>query len=277
MGEAALTDAPKPPLLWAGLATLWVLIWTTVALLETVYYIHNPRIPAWEPIVLTACATAAAVGWLAGWIRSGQYERITLADPKQWFLRALRWLPALIIGGIGVIYGLRHAIFALAGASYGHLPWLQQCIYEAVKIALFYGLWLGLALGARSFDERSRRHAVVIQPPALQKVERLLVPERDGFRTIDIAAILWLAADDNYVHLHTGDHDYLLRRSLQELLTQLGEQRFARIHKSTAVNVAEIQTLAPLFKGDYEVQLRNGQRLRLSRRYRDALFARLGR
>lgn len=172
---------------------------------------------------------------------------------------------------------MRHAIFALAGAPYGHLPWPQQCLYEAVKIALFYGLWLCLALGARSFDERGRRSEVVVQPPASQNVERLLVPERGGFRTIDIPAILWLAADDNYVHVHTIDRDYLLRRSLQELLAQLGEQRFARIHKSTAVNVAEVQTLAPLFKGDYEVQLRTGQRLRLSRRYRDALFARLGR
>jgi two-component system LytT family response regulator len=32
-----------------------------------------------------------------------------------------------------------------------------------------------------------------------------------------------------------------------------------------------------LFKGDYEVSLRNGAALRLSRRYKDALFARMGR
>jgi two-component system LytT family response regulator len=68
-----------------------------------------------------------------------------------------------------------------------------------------------------------------------------------------------------------------MRRTLQDLLAQLGEQHFARIHKSTAVNIAEIAALHTLFKGDYELQLRNGERLRLSRRYKDALFARLGR
>jgi two-component system LytT family response regulator len=32
-----------------------------------------------------------------------------------------------------------------------------------------------------------------------------------------------------------------------------------------------------LFKGDYEVQLRNGKVLRLSRRFKDQLFGRMGR
>ena len=64
---------------------------------------------------------------------------------------------------------------------------------------------------------------------------------------------------------------------LQDLLAQLGEQRFVRIHKSAAVNVAAIQSLSPLFKGDYEVHLRNGRTLRLSRRFKDSLFARMGR
>ena len=60
-------------------------------------------------------------------------------------------------------------------------------------------------------------------------------------------------------------------------MAQLGEQQFIRIHKSTAVNLNAIASLAPLFKGDYEVHLRNGRILRLSRRYRDVLFARMGR
>jgi hypothetical protein len=70
------------------------------------------------------------------------------------------------------------------------------------------------------------------------------------------------------------DKDGLL---LQDLLTQLGEQRFVRVHKSAAVNLSAIASLTPLFKGDYEVELRNGAKVRLSRRYSDALFARMGR
>ena len=54
------------------------------------------------------------------------------------------------------------------------------------------------------------------------------------------------------------------------------EEQFVRIHKSAAVNVMAIRSFTPLFKGDYEVLLRNGRTLRLSRRYKDALFARMG-
>ncbi len=107
--------------------------------------------------------------------------------------------------------------------------------------------------------------------------ERLLVPAGDGLRLIDTSSVHLLEADDNYVHVHTADQQYLLRRTLRDLLQQLGEQRFVRIHKSAAVNIAEIDALAPLFKGDYELRLRSGKLLRLSRRYTSELFARTGR
>jgi two-component system, LytTR family, response regulator len=105
--------------------------------------------------------------------------------------------------------------------------------------------------------------------------DRLLVPVGEQLQLLDAAAIEWLEADDNYVHVHTAARKYLLRRTLHDLLAQLGAERFARIHKSAAVNIAAIESLTPLFKGDHEVTLRRGQKLRMSRRYRDELFARM--
>jgi len=123
----------------------------------------------------------------------------------------------------------------------------------------------------------SRTAPVAIARSQTASSERLLVPDGERLQLIDSTAIEWLEADDNYVHVHTAASRYLLRRTLQDLLMQLGEQRFVRIHKSAAVNLSAIASLTPLFKGDYEVELRNGRALRLSRRYRDALFARMGR
>lgn len=118
--------------------------------------------------------------------------------------------------------------------------------------------------------------AVAIGRARAPSCERLLVPDGERLQLIDAASIEWLEADDNYVHVHTAARSYLLRRTLQDLLSQLGEQRFARIHKSTAVNLASVASLTPLFKGDYEIHLHNGRVLRLSRRYRVAIFARMG-
>jgi two-component system LytT family response regulator len=102
--------------------------------------------------------------------------------------------------------------------------------------------------------------------------EPLLVPVGDKIRPIDADAILWIEAEDNYVRIHTAAQAYFLRRTLQDVLNQLGEQRFARIHKSRAVSVAEVETLRPLPRGDVEIALRNGERLRMSRRFRHRLL-----
>ncbi|SEO93971.1 two component transcriptional regulator, LytTR family [Luteibacter sp. UNC138MFCol5.1] len=139
-----------------------------------------------------------------------------------------------------------------------------------------------LARTLQRVRERIRTHqsgaaAVAIGRERSPACDRLLVPDGERLELIDAASVEWLQADDNYVHVHTAVRTYLIRRTLQDLLSQLGGQRFVRIHKSTAVNLGSIVSLTPLFKGDHEIHLHNGRVLRLSRRYREALFARLGR
>jgi two-component system LytT family response regulator len=126
-------------------------------------------------------------------------------------------------------------------------------------------------------DAAARTTAVKTARTQLSHAGRLLVPVGEQLQLVDIDSIEWLEADDNYVHVHAAGGNYLLRRTLADLLIQLGEDKFARIHKSIVVNLTQIQSLSPLFKGDYEVVLRNGRQLRLSRRYREVLFARMGR
>jgi two-component system LytT family response regulator len=123
----------------------------------------------------------------------------------------------------------------------------------------------------------SARAAVATARAQTHSHDRLLVPVGETLQLIDTATVEWLEANDNYVHVHTAARSYLLRRTLQDLLEQLGDKQFARIHKSAAVNIAAVKAFTPLFKGDYEVQLRNGKVLRLSRRFKDQLFGRMGR
>ncbi|NID17244.1 response regulator [Luteibacter yeojuensis] len=118
--------------------------------------------------------------------------------------------------------------------------------------------------------------AVAVGRAQAPPCERLLVPDGERLHLLDAATVDWLEADDNYVHVHTASRRYMLRRTLMDLLAQLGEERFVRIHRSAAVNIGAIGSLTPLFKGDHELHLRNGTTLRLSRRYRDAFFARMG-
>ena len=85
----------------------------------------------------------------------------------------------------------------------------------------------------------------------------------------------WFEADGNYVRIHAGKAVHTIREPIGALEQVLRTDRFARIHRSTIVNIDRIKELQPWFAGDYLVILRDGTQLKLSRTYRDQLQVRL--
>jgi two-component system, LytTR family, response regulator len=106
---------------------------------------------------------------------------------------------------------------------------------------------------------------------------RLPVRARGRIVMIDIAAIDWIQAADNYVTVHAQGREYLLRETLAALERQLDPSRFARIHRSTIAAVDRIAELQPSSHGDFDVRLYDGTRLTLSRSWREHLERALGR
>ena len=97
------------------------------------------------------------------------------------------------------------------------------------------------------------------------------LPARAGSRIVlvDAAEIDWLQSADNYVLVHSGGREYLMRETLTRLEGELDPQEFVRIHRSVLVRFDRIGDLVPTVHGDYRVTLKNGVQLTLSRTYRD--------
>jgi two-component system LytT family response regulator len=95
-------------------------------------------------------------------------------------------------------------------------------------------------------------------------------------RLVPVGEVDWIEAADNYVRLHAGAERHLVRETMAAMEARLDPARFARIHRSTIVNLARIRELQPTFNGEYLVLLHSGAKLTLSRGYRDALRSRLG-
>jgi two-component system LytT family response regulator len=93
---------------------------------------------------------------------------------------------------------------------------------------------------------------------------------------VDLAAIDWMEAADNYVRLHAGRSEYLVRDTLGALERRLDPRRFARIHRSAIVQIDRVAELRSATHGDFEVRLRDGTRLTLSRTWRERLERALG-
>src|SRR6476660_3859039 len=107
------------------------------------------------------------------------------------------------------------------------------------------------------------------------RAERLVV--KSGGRLFFLRAdeIDWVEAAGNYVRLHVGTTSHLLRETMNAIEGRLDPEKFFRIHRSRIVNMERIQELQPWLNGEYDVVLRTGTRLTLSRGYREKLQDRL--
>jgi len=102
---------------------------------------------------------------------------------------------------------------------------------------------------------------------------RLPVPSGNRVIFLNFDEIDWIEAANQYVIVHAGAKEHLLRESLQRLAVKLPGDRFARIHRSHLINLTRVLEVSRLGSGDASVTLAGGKQLRISRRYRQGLDA----
>ena len=129
-------------------------------------------------------------------------------------------------------------------------------------------------------DEIGRRLLEIVRelkPGAPPRSDRLVIKSAGRLFFLRIAEIDWVEAAGNYVKLHVGTEEHLLRETMNGIEQKLDPDTFFRIHRSRIVNMERIKELQPWFNGEYVVILHNGTKLTLSRGYREKLQERLGR
>lgn len=104
-------------------------------------------------------------------------------------------------------------------------------------------------------------------------LERLIVSLGGRFFFVKTDDIVFLNTEEKYVMVHTSKSSHLVRDTLTRLEQRLNPQKFVRIHRSTIVNLEWIKEVQPWAHGDCIVILKDGRRLKLSRRYRKGFFA----
>jgi two-component system LytT family response regulator len=84
--------------------------------------------------------------------------------------------------------------------------------------------------------------------------------------------IEWVEAEKDYVRLHVGKESHLVRETMNAFEKKLESSRFVRVHRSTIVNLDHVKEMHPLPSGEYDIAMRDGTQLRLSRGYRARLL-----
>jgi two-component system LytT family response regulator len=133
----------------------------------------------------------------------------------------------------------------------------------------------GTAEGTRAkvaelLDERAQRSSGATSTS--EHVHRLTVKDGERFVLLRVTEIDWIEAAANYLRIHAAGRVYTLRGTMAAVTERLDPRQFARIHRSTIVNIDRVREIRPEWHGDYDVVLQTGKVLRLSRSYRSALL-----
>jgi two-component system LytT family response regulator len=131
---------------------------------------------------------------------------------------------------------------------------------------------LGRRLSALLADLRAPAPAVSAEAEPGRRARRFTVRHDERIYFVGVDEVDWFEGDRNYVALHVREHTYRIRASLRALQQDLEPGRFARIHRSTIVNLSRIKEVQPWFGGDYIAILHSGQQLRISRTYAAAVL-----
>lgn len=94
---------------------------------------------------------------------------------------------------------------------------------------------------------------------------RLIVRSKGRDILLSTDEIMWIGAEDYYASLHTEGGNYLIRRTMKELVGLLPASNFLRVHRSTIINIAFLDRVEPGDKSAAAVILKDGTRRRVSR------------
>jgi two-component system, LytTR family, response regulator len=122
---------------------------------------------------------------------------------------------------------------------------------------------LGAAGSATSTTEASETSAAPESP--IGRLDRIVLRSGERVRIVKAESVDWIEAESVYARLHMGAESWLIRMPMHELESRLDPRRFARIHRSTIVNLDRVKELREQFRGDFIVVLNNGLELKLSR------------
>ena len=111
------------------------------------------------------------------------------------------------------------------------------------------------------------------QPPLLGPERKLTIKDRDSIKLIKVDSIAWVDAAGDYMCVHAEGETHIMRCTMSNLLEELDANVFKRVHRSTIVNLNCIEEVIPHTKGEYFLQLDNGEKIKVSRNYRETIKA----
>ena len=192
---------------------------------------------------------------------------LDISMPKEDGFAFLRSIPGNTYGVIFATAYQEHALRALKANAVDYLlkPINPFELQEAVKKAIYSHELRRSHLEMQEVYTQSLNNLHEHLQSKNNLLTKLTIPDKLGFRLVNVAEVMYLQADDNYTVLYlTGDRKIIATRTLGEFEKMLESPEFLRIHKSTIINLSFLVGYSS-FQGNF-AELKDGSRLDISRR-----------
>jgi hypothetical protein len=156
------------------IAVAWILFWILMNLTAVQEYLRDHHHDVWKPIVWeTSSALTGTMLLLMQRHFTRKYDYL-LHSPARWFARQLVWLPVYWLVFVPVAFGIRHAVYVLAGDTYTHLPWPQTYLYEDIKMTVYFSIFTTIMFGVLSYHAMQNEKLRVERANAAMREAQLL-------------------------------------------------------------------------------------------------------
>jgi two-component system LytT family response regulator len=106
---------------------------------------------------------------------------------------------------------------------------------------------------------------------AKRQAQRIAFKTKGSILLLDLADILAVQAEGNYVSLQYRPNPYLVHESLSSMAEKLKPYGFIRIHRSVVVNISAVEEIQPLPTGEYRLRVKGGKEYLVTRTYKQNL------
>ena len=115
-------------------------------------------------------------------------------------------------------------------------------------------------------EENSKLRKLFEQPPLRSpRLERVVVKTITSIKVIPVSDITYMEAQDDYVMIYTSEGKFLKQQTMKYFEQSLPPERFLRIHRSYIINIDEMLRIEPYEKTSYQMILKGGAILPVSR------------
>lgn len=160
----------------------------------------------------------------------------------------------------------RHAVRAFDAHALDYLlkPFKPARFKEAVQRARDH-----IANHQAGTTARGLLEMLAERPVSVNQLARLAIKTDEKVLFIAISDIDSIESAGNYIVVHVGKDEHILRDTLTNLEAKLSPKKFLRISRAAIVNLERVKELQPMFRGESVVILKNGRAIPTTRSARE--------